>query len=169
MLPHSVWSRISVTSWMSICAFLFPSVCPIDQQQQQQHAVCLLLSAGAAYQISIHLYCRRPNSEADVGSVLLRAEGRGSTQTCHQQDCLWCRLLVQFTFTGGSVFQFLTPHEWDIASTKWKFDSRVCTVGHLSQLFSCVNNLPKVVTGEWNSQVLTHNLWVADVVPPGYT
>jgi len=36
---------------------------------------------GAAYQLSVDICCRR--SAANAGSVMLRAEGRGSTQTWH--------------------------------------------------------------------------------------
>jgi len=67
-----------------------PSVCPVDRQQQR-HAASLLLSAGAGrsiavgtvYQSSIDISCRRPRSAANAGSVMLRADGRGSTaSTC---------------------------------------------------------------------------------------
>ena len=38
---------------------------------------------GAAYQLSIDICSRRSRSAANAGSVMLRAEVRGSTQTCY--------------------------------------------------------------------------------------
>ena len=55
-----------------------PSVCPVDRQQQRR-AAGLLLSALCSPRTSC---CRRPRSTANAGSVMLRAEDRGSTQTC---------------------------------------------------------------------------------------
>ena len=39
-------------------------------------------SAGAAYQLSIDICCRRPRSAENAGSVMLRTDGRGSTKSC---------------------------------------------------------------------------------------
>jgi len=60
-----------------------PSICPTDQQQQQR-PVGLLLSALRTGDIDRQpraLCHRRRRSAANAGSVLLRADGGGSTQT----------------------------------------------------------------------------------------
>jgi len=40
-------------------------------------------AAGVVYQLSIDIYCRRPRLAASVGSVVSRADGGESTQTCY--------------------------------------------------------------------------------------
>jgi len=67
------------------------SVCGVDRQQQRRAAGLLQsagagsryrsIATGAAYRLSID--CRRRRSAANAGSVMLRAEDRGSTQTCY--------------------------------------------------------------------------------------
>ena len=42
--------------------------------------------ASAVFQLSIDICCRRRRSAANVGSVMLRAEVRGSTRTYLQRD-----------------------------------------------------------------------------------
>jgi len=88
-------NRVSVCPSIVSPSFCL-SVCPIDRQQQLR-VVGLLLStppgrkkayrskaagSGVAYQLSIGISWRRPCSAAHAGSVMLRADGRGSTHTC---------------------------------------------------------------------------------------
>jgi len=58
-----------------------PSVCYVDRQQQRR-AAGLLLSAGACSRYRSITGTWRKRLAANAGSVVLRAEGRGSTKTC---------------------------------------------------------------------------------------
>ena len=46
----------------------------------------IIAGAGSACQLSIDISCRRRRSAANAGSVMLRAEDRGSTRTCFELD-----------------------------------------------------------------------------------
>ena len=73
--PHTMRSRICVTDRY---------VCPIDRQQQRR-PVGLLLSAGvySRYRsIAAGTVLQAPALSSKWGSVILRADGGGSTQTC---------------------------------------------------------------------------------------
>ena len=61
------------------CPSVRPSVCPVDRQQQRRAASW----SGRLQQMSIDSWqACSPRSAANAGSVMLRADGRGSTQTC---------------------------------------------------------------------------------------
>ena len=82
-------SRVYVTLG---CPSVLLSVCL--SRQSTAAAACGWFTAecpsGAAYQESSDVCCRRRRSAANAGSVLLRAGGQGSTQTCFLQVYLDC-------------------------------------------------------------------------------
>jgi len=65
------------------CPSVRVCVCPIDRQRRRPAG--LLLSAGVCSRYRWYAYSRR--SAVNAGSVMLRADGRGSTQTCLSAIC----------------------------------------------------------------------------------
>ena len=99
--PHSTRGRVYVTVG---CPFVRLSVCPVDRQQQRR-AAGLLLSAVACSRCRSTAGTRRTRSAANAGSVVSRAEERGSTQTY----VLSCYLPVQFYTRSSTNNAMRTP------------------------------------------------------------
>jgi len=77
---RSMRSRVCMTVRLG-CPSVCLSVCPVDREHQRR-AAGLLLSAGACSRYRPIALTRRTRSAVNAGSVMLRAEGRGSTQIC---------------------------------------------------------------------------------------
>jgi len=97
MSPAVDAARVVCRAWSTVCyrrMSVRPSVClsvpSIDSSSGGRQVAAKRLTgkryrsiaAGAAYQPLNDICCRRRRSAANAGSVVLRAEGRGSTQTC---------------------------------------------------------------------------------------
>jgi len=63
------------------CPSVRPSVCPSTDAAAACGGFAAERRAGAEYQLKIDC-CRRSHLAANAGSVMLRAEDRGSTETC---------------------------------------------------------------------------------------
>ena len=107
LLAHSLTLPYMVQSMHGLCNGRVPvrrSVCPVDRQQQRRAAGLLLSSGACSRYRSIAASARA----AAAGSVMLRAEVRGSTPTClltyYYSEVMQCRAVPRRHLTCLFLF-----------------------------------------------------------------
>ena len=136
------------------------SVCPVHWQQRRRVAG-LLPGAGSRYRSTVagacytRSCCRRPRSAANAGSVMLRSDGRGSTQTCYPARRFAMFLCLSASVRHKSVFY---RNDWtdraDACRNKIRVSPKIWP--HFLWKFVPNSDLQKFTTTRRSSQVVVN-------------